>query len=141
MFRTTLHLILIVTVATCPLWCKAGGCTDGCAATSDRDSARCESHSCCERAASQHEEPGSRPTEPSNDAPCDSCQCICSGAVMESQDEDLRQQVEHPLSDMFVVAEASVDALDGQPRRTAPPGEHPKNSGHDLRILHASLLL
>ena len=73
--------------------------------------------------------------------PCDTCQCICSGAVIESQEDEVRRPIEAPLCEAILIAGAIADSLRWSTQPTAPPGEQGVAAGRCLRILHASMLL
>ncbi len=142
MTRKVLNLLLIAMIVACPLWCMSGICasTEECCA---RDQA---AHDCCdqEQARDQHscdEHSDHHPSNPCDNSPCGLCQCICGGAVIEHNDDDVAQQVANPLHDLVLASNSIADILFRQNSPTILAHEARVTSGRSLCILHMSLLL
>lgn len=138
MFRTVL-LMLIATMLACPLRCSAhaaGGCGEAEAAQLNSASG-CK---CCQPAAS--EVPGALPAEGSPAQGCECGNCICNGAVLESDVQFVFTAVlavaaELPgLEREPVAPRADVACVDGL---SSPHDIYP--SGRAARIAHQSLLI
>ncbi len=85
MLARLLHILLIVTIAVCPVWCSVGLC-DGCEDCGVASPCSSQTAGCC-----GHEPTGNRespPSRPDRGEPS-ICQCICGGAVVEQPTDAL----------------------------------------------------
>ena len=141
MARFTLHLILVAAISACPLWCSTGHCASGdeCTSSDGCPSALCEVSSCCP--SQKHQQQPKRTSPPAESSPCDVCQCICSGAVVQLQEAVVTQQVENPLHEAIVANESAIETLHSPTSWRYALDEDAAFSGLSLRILHSSMLL
>ena len=130
-----IRLILIAVMLICPLCCQWGTC---CAAWDCIEPQSVESEcteDCCESDRSDH-----APQPPRDDAPCSIIQCICSGAVLEQNENEATQQTENSL-EVAVTGSLIADVVIqlSMHRRLLCFGR--STLGQRLCILHMSLLM
>jgi len=139
MTRNILHLLLAALIITCSFWCRLGTCTSSekCC-TSVFSAAHCCPEERPDPARCQNEQPHEKP---SNKAPCDACQCICGGAVIENNDGDGTQEVDIPLYGIVDAGNSIINLICEQASRTTLPSQERNTSGRNLCVLHMSFLL
>lgn len=76
---------------------------------------------------------------PNDHAPCGMCQCICSGAVIDDNDDDFTQ-LDKPLHDVVVTSDLISVVLFRQDFRTTLPQDRRVTSGRSLCIWQMSFL-
>jgi hypothetical protein len=76
---------------------------------------------------------------PNDHAPCGMCQCICSGAVIDDNDDDFTQ-LDKPLHDVVVTSDVIAVVLFRQDFRTTLPQDGRVTSGRSLCIWQMSFL-
>jgi hypothetical protein len=85
MLGRTLQIFLIAAILACPFKCRLGMC---CCVK------QAETPACCEKCRSRHGESDTpqrgsdeTPSSPGH-GPCDKCQCLCGGAVLDNSQRD-----------------------------------------------------
>ena len=150
MFKTLLTIWLTVIIICCPILCSQGIC--GCAEVSFsfEDGLVSQSSCCSECRKRSAQTPSSNSSKEDEEVPdgrplqhsCDGCQCVCSGAVLETSEVDTCRF----LSFLGERAQPSLQAttIPGESellhRNHASDNLRPLISGRELRIAHMSFL-
>lgn len=133
MLNRLFHLILIVTIFSCPLRCQLDQC--GCAG-SERLSGAVDSCDCCDTTS----DPVSFPNP---DQPCSQCQCVCSGATLP--DHFVLDGSGERLSEGFSCQQATFEIEFFIPMKTGPLDYAVRppaaNRGRSIRCWFNSLII
>ena len=136
MIRNVLSYLLIALIVACPFLCRSGVCSlaDDCCARFYGAQECCDEHA-HEGQSDQH------PATPNDNAPCGFCQCICGGAVIEPNDDDVTQQMNYTLQDAVVTSDSLGDLPFPKEIRPTLVHDHKISAGRFLCVLHMSFLL
>jgi len=138
MIHTILNVLLIGVIVTCPIRCLAGLCpsSDACCGAVKN----CCSHCILTpQNADKDADPHSNaPLEPSR---ARGCQCICSGALVESSGILLTEQDQHTWLGLLVLDDLATPPAAATAFSDHPPDRAAAASGQSLCILHRALLL
>ena len=151
MLQKTLHLFLIATILACPLFCRSGlcVCAEECCAVEASEHNECPFGDHCHDEPSHHEDshdehPDRIPCDhgPGDHGPCESCQCICGGAVVVENNDDLvTQDVEDTLHPIGTNHQSIADLPFRQHCRTKSPHDGSIAPSRSLCVLYESFLL
>ena len=149
-----LHFYLIASILACPFVCRSGlrACVEECCAVESSSYAECSFGDHCHDEPTHHE--GSHEEYPVNDrdparpgpgdhGPCESCQCVCGGAVVVENTTDLFEHaVKDTLHHIASVNHHLISDLDFRQRcRTVNLHGWSITPSRILCVLHESFLL
>ena len=155
-----LHFLLIAMIVACPLLCRSGVCLSASECVHVHGSqACCNEHSRNEHSRNGHSRNGHsrnghshdghshdghsdhHPSSPHGNAPCGYCQCVCGGAVIDRDDDDVTQQFGYLFHDVVDTNDLIADVPFRKNSRATLAHDGRIPPGRFLCVLHMSFLL
>jgi len=140
-----LHFLLIASILTCPMFCRSElcACAEESCAVETGECDECPSGYHCQDSRDEYPDHEPQDHDPGDHGPCESCQCICGGAIIVENIADIvKQDGEDTLHQ---IVSANRQWIPGSHfrkhcRATSPHGVS-ITSGRTLCVLHESFLL